>query len=82
MIGAEIIITLFIIIPTILWLMLNFFHLNYKMNRNRKRFKKALKKEGLPETVSAEIAEHIFPKIGLSQMFTLMGRGSVGKQDR
>ncbi|MGQ9596068.1 MAG: hypothetical protein ACUVQY_07525 [Thermoproteota archaeon] len=82
MLGIEIIVTFFIVIPIILWLIIQYCHLKYRTDRNRKRFKRALEKEGLSKTVSIEIAEYIFPKIGISQISTLGKWGSIGKQDR
>ncbi|MEM2087602.1 MAG: hypothetical protein QXF52_02870 [Thermoproteota archaeon] len=66
LIVVESVATFLILIPTLLWLLLNFYHLKYKIGRNRKKMVKALKKEGLSESVSVKIAEHVFPKIEFS----------------
>lgn len=92
LVVVEGVITFFTLIPTLLWLLLNFYYVKYKISRNRKRMIKALKREGLSEPVSIRIAEHIFPKIELSpwQFSSFFRKGEygeergkpVGKQDR
>jgi len=91
LIVAEVLITLLILIPIFLWLLLNIFFTNYKISKNRKKMIKMLRKEGLPEHASTQIAEHIFPKIEFSSWKFLIGRGEyierkrgkiIGKQDR
>ncbi|MEM2940579.1 MAG: hypothetical protein QW304_03390 [Thermoproteota archaeon] len=88
---GEIVVSLFIFIPTLLWLLLNFYYIKHKIGRNRKKMLEALKREGLPEPVSVEIAKHIFPEIELSPwklssffvMNTWKKRANlVGKHDR
>lgn len=88
---CEIVVSFFIFIPTLLWLFLNFYYIKYKIGRNRKKMLKALKREGLPEPVSVEIAKHIFPEIELSpwklSSFFATNTGKkranlIGKQDR
>jgi hypothetical protein len=69
-IFAEIAITFFKLLPYLLWLYINYFFLNRKITRNRKKMAKALEREGLPKHVSEKIAEHIFPRIDLQQWQT------------
>jgi hypothetical protein len=66
LIVAEALMTFFILIPTFLWLLLNFCYINYKISRNRKKMIKMLRREGLPEHISIKMAEHMFPKMELS----------------
>jgi len=66
LIVAEALMTFLRLIPAFLWLLLNLHYVNYKINRNRKKMMKMLRREGLPENVSIRIAEHMFPKMELS----------------
>jgi hypothetical protein len=77
LIAAEALMTFLRLIPTFLCLLLNLHYVNYKIGRNRKKMIKMLRREGLPETVSIRIAEHMFPKIELSpwKLMSLMSGG-------
>jgi len=77
LIVAEALITFLRLIPTFLWLLLNLWHVNYRISRNRKKMIKMLRREGLSENVSIRIAEHMFPKIELSpwKLTSLTGAG-------
>lgn len=72
LIAVEALITILRLIPFFLWLLLSVYFTNLKIERNRKKMVKMLRREGLSEYASIKIAEYVFPKLELSKLMSIM----------